>query len=109
MDAVLINQDVRFCDIDTVEMKGDTKAKAIEIRDAVHEMLVTAKRIRVLVPQKQGCELPDTGCDKRSFTRWLGYVIVDGVNLNQKMLDLGLATEYTAAKCPLDLKPTSQE
>lgn len=109
MDVVLINQPVRFCDIDTVEMKGETKEKAIEIRDSVHEILVTAKKIHVLVPQKQKCELPDTGCDKRTFTRWLGYVIVDEMNLSQKMLDLGLATEYTASKCPLDLKPTPQE
>lgn len=109
LDVVAIDQSVRFCDINTVEKNKSTKERAIEIRDAVHEMLVTAKRIRILVPQKTKCYLPSTGCDKRTFTRWLGYILVDGVNLNQKMLDLGLATEYTKTKCPLDLKPAPQQ
>jgi endonuclease YncB( thermonuclease family) len=105
-DVILANQAVRFCDIDTLEMRGDTKEKATEIRDSVHEILVVAKDIQILVPQKSQCKPSDFGCDKRTFTRWLGYVIVDGVNLNQKMLDIGIASEYTKSKCPLDLKAT---
>lgn len=106
-DVILANQAVRFCDIDTVEMKGDTKEEAIKVRDGVHEVLVTAKHIQILIQQKSNCKPTDFGCDKRTFTRWLGYIIVDGMNLNQKMLDIGSAYEYTSSKCALELKPTS--
>lgn len=92
---VSINQKVRFCDIDTPEMRGGTeltKAKAAEVRDWLVNELMKAHNIVLMVAQKNGREV-------KTFDRILAWVIADGVELNARMVKLGLA-EKSSKTCP---------
>jgi len=96
LGAVMPKQGVRFCDIDAPEISGGTlgtKAAAKLARDTMTKWLSDAKVVRIDIPQKHNCD-PEVhyNCDQvEKYGRWLGYVYADGVNLNQKLLDQGLA------------------
>jgi len=99
--AVLVDQGVRLCDIDTPEMRyAEQKPAAIAARDALVSWMKAAKKLEIQVPQKSNC-LAGAGelCDKTGkYGRWLVYIIADGVNLNQKLVKEGFAAEY-GLKC----------
>ena len=102
LGAVMPKNGVRFCDIDTPEIRprrGTAEEKlaekrlAIVVRDILTGWLKNAREIHVDIPQKSTCD-PSTAvnCDKKEkYGRWLGYVIADGVNLNEKLVEEGLA------------------
>lgn len=92
LGAVLAGQKVRLCDIDTPELRGgteETKAAAAKARDTLFMWAKTARRLQFKVPQKNGSDA------KGKYGRWLGYLIADGADLNQRLLDEGLAEPYS--------------
>jgi len=96
LGAVMPKQGVRLCDIDAPEIRGGTaesKAAAVKARDAMTSWLLSAKEIYVEIPQRKNCDPAiHVNCDRtEKYGRWLGYIYADGVNLNQKLMDEGLA------------------
>ena len=92
LGAVLPKQGVRFCDIDAPEMSGgtaETKAAARQARDVLTKWISEAKVVRVDIPQKNNCDpAVHYNCDEtEKYGRWLGYIYLDGTNVNQKLLD----------------------
>lgn len=111
LGAVLPNKRIRFCDIDTPEIRGGTdesKAAAKRARDALIGWLTNARMIEIEVPQKKNCDFatrPDCDDDGK-YGRLLSYVWADGVNLNQKLLDEGHAKIFmTKDDKPLLCRP----
>lgn len=97
--AVFSKQGVRLCDIDAPELRGGTeesKLLARMSRDTLLSWIEKANRVQLLVQQKKKCDWSrSNNCDaKGKYGRWLGYIIADGVNLNQKLVESGLAVEY---------------
>ena len=95
LGAVMPKQGLRLCDIDAPEISGgtvETKAAAKVARDTLSKWLSEAKILRVDIPQKNNCDPAiHYNCDQtEKYGRWLGYIYADGVNLNQKLLGLGL-------------------
>jgi micrococcal nuclease len=91
-------QHIRLCDIDAPEMKGGTEASraaATRAREALLVWLRAAKTLGVAVPQKGNCDPEDGVCDRKDkYGRWLAYLFADGVDINKKMVDEGLAASY---------------
>lgn len=82
-------QRVRLFDIDAPELKGDTKAKG-EAATAYLSGLIGGKTIILkTIKGKDGADRDD------SFGRWLGIVYLDGKNINQMMIEAGLAVPCT--------------
>ena len=77
------DQKIRLFGIDTPEMRGVDRVDGIIVRDLVRDILidktVTLKTERD-ASGKYGC--------------WLATVIIDGMDLNQMLLDEGHAEEY---------------
>jgi len=95
LGAVLAGQKVRLCDIDTPELRGgteETKAAAVKARDALFTWAKAARWLQFKVPQKNGHDV------KGKYGRWLGYLVADGVDLNKRLVEEGLAEPY-ADRC----------
>lgn len=79
---------VRFAGIDSPEIRGETpmeSALAIQSRDALHQ-LIFGKII----------ELKNNG--KEKYGRMLADIYLDGLHVNQWMLDKKLAVKYNGGK-----------
>ena len=89
--GITSRQTIRWCDVDTPEIRPlKTRKRATEARDYVRALLKKAKRIVVDIQYKKNCE--GKQCEARTFTRYLGYVYADGVNLNEVLLTKGVGT-----------------
>jgi micrococcal nuclease len=93
LDIVVKKQRVRFCDINAPEIRPlATREAATKVKDDVEYLIKRARSVLIRIPQKRDC---DFGCDEKGkYGRWLGYIIIDGTNLNQTMLDNGWVTEW---------------
>lgn len=90
--GVLIRKRVRFCGIDTPEIKGETKGEAIEARDFVIDTLSNADRLSVNVPVRAKCETAMGTCELHDkYGRLLADVLADGQSVNRALLVEGLA------------------
>ncbi len=89
---VLSNQKLRLCDIQAPEVRGKRKADGLRSRDALTERLREGPVWWEPVLNKQGKEL------KGKYGRWLGWLYVDEVDLNEWMVRSELAKPYM--KCP---------
>jgi len=101
LHQVAVSQKLRLCDVDAPEIRRtSTREDGIASRDALLAMIIKAKIIVIELAQKPECNRSaELDCDmKDSFGRWLGYLIVDGENLNEWLLDEGYAVEY-AKRC----------
>ena len=79
------NESVRLYGIDAPEVRGDDKELGRE----------SAEYLACLLPQPGGDLIIRTHKDKRcSFGRLLGQLYVDGVDVNQRMIDEGYAVAY---------------
>jgi len=98
MGVVLAHQAIRFCDVNAPEIRPlITRVAGEKTRDALRTWISTAKVVKVWVPQETNCSIGT--CDKKEkYGRWLGYVIADGVNLNEKLISSGLAVSYLSCK-----------
>ena len=74
------NQKIRLYGIDTPELRGDERP----------EGLVAAARLRNLISDKE-VTLESYKDKSGKYGRWLGTIYLDGVNVNQLLLDEGLA------------------
>ena len=94
LGVVLARQTIRFCDINTPEIRPlATREEATKVRDNVLHLIKSARVVKLRIPQKKTCE--ENNCDdKGKYGRWLAYVIIDGNNLNKIMLDQGWAVEW---------------
>jgi len=95
LGVVLAKQTVRFCDINAPEIRPlKTRQEATKVRDNVVYLIRSARKVQLRIPQKRNCDDPDTCDDKGKYGRWLAYIIIDGNNLNQMLLDNGLVDEW---------------
>lgn len=79
----MLKQKIRLYGIDTPELRGEERADG----------LVAKARLEELVMNKE--ILLESHLDKSGkFGRWLGTLIVEGVNVNQLLVDEGLAEDY---------------
>ena len=93
MDVVIKKQTVRLCDINAPEIKPPTRKRATKIKEHVEYLIKRANIVKLRISQKRNCEF--IGCDKKGkYGRWLGYIIIDGANLNQALLDNDLVQEW---------------
>ena len=83
----LDDQHVRLYRIDAWEVTGENKEKGLEAKEYLLERLVEGEIIIGISPE--------WGRDgKDAFGRWLGVVYVDGVNMNDELVEKGHAEEY---------------
>ena len=96
---VIVKTDkVRLCDINAPEIKPGPNPAAIKARDDLTKWISSAKALMVEVPQKPNC-VSGAACDKvEKYGRLLGYVIADGVNLNERQLATGNAVPFMACR-----------
>ncbi len=91
------NQKVRLCDINAPEMKGPANAAATKARDDLVDWIRNAKTLELQIAQRTSCA--DALCDKtEKYGRLLGWIVADGINLNQQQLQRGNAAPYIL--CP---------
>lgn len=85
--VVLKNQTFRFFGINAPEIYGDTKTAGMKTTAYVQEVL--ADKDVIIMSLKD---------EKEKFGRWLGKIYYhngeDWVNLNQELIDKGLAVKY---------------
>jgi micrococcal nuclease len=80
---------IRVNGVDTPEIRGKCqyeKDLALEARDFVRGKLANAKEIKL------------TNLQRDKYFRVVANVVVDGVSLEQELLDNGLAYEYSGGK-----------
>ena len=80
---------IRLNGVDTPEIKGKCqyeKDLALEARDFVRNKLANAKEIKL------------TKIERGKYFRVVARVLIDGVSLEQELLDQGLAYKYNGGK-----------
>lgn len=88
---------VRLCDINAPEIKPGPNPAAIKARDDLVKWISAAKAVTVEVPQKPNCV--GQPCDKvEKYGRLLGYIVADGVNLNERQITKGNAVPFMGCK-----------
>jgi micrococcal nuclease len=80
----LRNQTLRLYGINAPEVAGKEKEQGIEARDWLRAWLWNDRQV-LLRTHKDS---------KGKYGRWLAEVFIDNWNINEKMLQLGLAEEY---------------
>ena len=76
-------QKIRLYGIDTPELRGDNKVSGQISRDYLMSRVLN-KWITLYTIKDKKCK----------YGRWLGILSLDGVNLNQELLDKNLAAIY---------------
>lgn len=87
-----ITESFRLYKIDAPEKRGDTYEAGIASRDYLNSRVSTAlaeKRPVFIKSYK-----PYGAYTRDKFGRWLCEIFVDGVNVNQEMIEMGLAVPY---------------
>lgn len=94
VDMLAHKQPVRLCDIDAPELRGETLEAGRKSRDMLMAWIKDAKNVVFRLATG-----PDNRGLKDKWGRWLGWIIADGVNLNTKLVDEGLAVTFLPV-CP---------
>ena len=84
-NMVMHNQKIRLLGIDTPEIRGEERESGLIARDRLRE-LIENKRVLMLSHRDK------TG----KYGRWLATIYIDSVNVNQLLVDEGLAKVYGA-------------
>jgi micrococcal nuclease len=84
LDVYLNKQKIRLLGINAPEMRGKDKARGIKSRDWLRSK-IEERIIIIRIDDKKS---------KGKYGRWLGVIIVDGVNINKKMVEMKLAVKY---------------
>ncbi len=74
---------LRLFGIDTPELRGEEREEGLVVRDIVREMVLDKEVEIHSYKDKQG-----------KFGRYLATIIIDGIDLNQWLVDNGHATVY---------------
>tara|TARA_B110000285_G_C15024025_1_gene563161 strand:- start:400 stop:753 length:354 start_codon:yes stop_codon:yes gene_type:complete len=86
LNVVIRKEKVRLYGIDTPELRGvapEIKAKGIVARDWLHDQLDGADEVLVRTHKDKSGK----------YGRLLGELFADGVNLNETLVELGMAVE----------------
>lgn len=78
------DKSLRLFGIDTPEVKGATRNEGIVVRDWLRQRIEQGETILI----ESISDRPD------KYGRYLAVLYIDGVNINQQMLDEGLARPY---------------
>lgn len=84
MGVFLHEQKIRLYGIDTPELRGEEREEGLKVRDWMRERVVGKDIIMVTPEDKKG-----------KYGRWLGTFYVNGVNVNQELVIMGMAKEVT--------------
>lgn len=79
----LRDQKIRLYGIDTPELRGVERPEGLLVRDWLREQFTDPSFILLSHKDRSG-----------KFGRWLGTILKDGRNLNEEMVDRGMAEEY---------------
>ena len=77
------NQKIRLFGINTPEVRGVERKAGLISKQRVKELILSKNVTLISHKDKTG-----------KYGRWLGTIIVDGINVNQLLLDEGLAKPY---------------
>ena len=81
--VVLQKQTIRLIRINTPEVRGETKQAGIRSRDALKEKILNKWVVLKTHKDKKG-----------KFGRWLGEIWIDGICINDWLLNEGYAKAY---------------
>ena len=84
----LKSQRIRMVGIDAPEPKGETRSEGLE-STAFLKDLIEGKEIII-----RTFKAKDGGDEKGKWGRWLGRIYLNGLDLNQHMIDTGHAVVY---------------
>lgn len=77
------NVKLRLGRIDTPELRGEEKEEGKRVRDYVRATILNKEVVIKTSKDKTG-----------KYGRYIAEVLIDGMNLNDHLLELGMATEY---------------
>jgi micrococcal nuclease len=77
-----MNQPIRLCGVNAPEVRGVGKEEGLKVKAIVEEMIANKPVVLHTIDKK----------DK--YGRWLGFIYIDGLNLNQLLLENGHAVPY---------------
>ena len=80
---IMKKQKIRLAEIDTPELRGDEREQGLISRDWLREKILE-KNISINT-------IKDT---TGKYGRYIGYIYLNGINLNEQMLNEGLAEDY---------------
>ena len=83
--VTLHKQKLRLFGIDTAELRGDTLLEAQISRDWLREKILNKNVVIETIKDKKG-----------KYGRWLAIIFVDGININEQMINEGVAKKYEA-------------
>lgn len=87
LGVILNDQHVRLYGIDVWEVTGESREKGLEAKEYLVKRLVEGEVIIGI--------WPEWGRDgKGNFGRWLGIIYMDGVNINDELVEKEHAEEY---------------
>lgn len=79
----LHNQKLRLYGIDTPELRGEEREFGLFVRDVVREIIEINEPIIIKTHKDK----------KGKYGRWLAEIFVDGININQLLVERGYAEE----------------
>lgn len=74
---------IRLANIDTPEVKGSEKSEGIKVREYLREMILGRNIVLETIKDS-----------KSKYGRILGIIHLDGLNINQHLINEGLAKRY---------------
>lgn len=77
------NQVIRLYGIDTPELRGEERPKGLESRDWLRGQIAGKEIVLQTFKDKKG-----------KYGRWLGEIHLGSRNINQELIELGLADPY---------------
>lgn len=81
--VILSKQKIRLYGIDTPELRGEDRPDGLISRDWLRDKIDGKEIILETIKDKTG-----------KYGRWLGIIHFEGVNLNEQLVELGLAKIY---------------
>ena len=78
LDVILDDQTIRFYAIDAWETRGKEREKGVLTKAYVEGQLASARTVEIEIRPEWGSK------GKGKYSRWLGVIYVDGVDLNEE-------------------------
>lgn len=80
---ILKKQKLRLYGLNAPEVRGENKTRGLEVRDTLRELILNQNIIVKTVKDKKG-----------KYGRWLATIIYDDQNINEWLLQEGMAEKY---------------